>query len=70
MGPLQSGRNKQVITLTVVPLVFTVIANKMLTTNFFCRWLAPVIIVGYVLFTPVCIYLAKKNPATEKVRTN
>jgi hypothetical protein len=35
--------------------------------NIASRWLAPVIIVGYVLFTPVCIFLAKKNPATEKV---
>jgi hypothetical protein len=42
----------------------------MYAIKLFFRWLAPVIIVGYVLFTPVCIYLAKKNPATEKVRMN
>ena len=30
-------------------------------------WLAPVIIVAYVLFTPFCFYLAKQNSLTEKV---
>lgn len=31
------------------------------------RWLAPSIIIGYVLFTPLCIYFAKQNAVTEKV---
>ncbi len=31
------------------------------------RWLSGVIIVAYILFTPVCIYIAKKNVITEKV---
>lgn len=31
------------------------------------KWLAPVIISGYLLFIPICVYVAKQNKYTEKV---
>ena len=52
------------ITLAMLSFIASLLFHYTKTED---RWLASLIIVGYILFLPLCVLIAKKNQVTEQV---